>query len=89
MNIQSEVKVHTIRTIPPQYTINPWHPKAKYSPANPKMAELCNHTAQASLHHAFAKDGRLKYPNLPNIDGDIWWDWWLVFCWFWGWRAIS
>ena len=58
------------------------HPKASPSPADPKMAVLSNHTAQASLHHACAKDGYLKFPYLPNIDGDIWWDWWLVFCWF-------
>ena len=68
-----------------QNTIQPWHPKAKPNPTNPKMEDMCNHTAQASLHHACAKDGRLKCPDLPKIDGDIWWDWWLVFCWFWGW----
>ena len=79
----------SFRTIPPQYTIKPWRPKDKSSPADPKMAELSNHTVQASLHHACAKDRRLKCPDLPNIDGDIWLDWWLVFCWFWGWRTIS
>ena len=89
MNIQSEVKVHMIRTIPPQYTIKPWRPKSKSSPADPKMAELCNHTAQASLHRACAKDGHLKCPNLPNIDGDIWWDLWLVFCYFWVGRHLT
>ena len=62
-----------------QNTIKPWRPKASPSPADPKMAEMCNHAAQASLHHACAKDGRLKCPDLPKIDGDIWWDWWLVF----------
>ena len=58
-----------ICTIPPQYTIKPLRPKAKPSPADPKMAELCNHMAQASLHHACTKDGRSKCPNLTNIDG--------------------
>jgi hypothetical protein len=27
------------------------------NPADPKVAELCNHMAQASSHHACAKDG--------------------------------
>ena len=67
-----------------QNTIQPWHPKASPSPVDTKMAELSNHKAQASLHHACAKDVYLKCPHPPNIDGDIWWDWWLVFCWFWG-----
>ena len=62
-----------------QNTIQPWHPKAKTSPADPKIADLCNHTVQASLHHACAKDGYLKCHHPPNSDGDIWWDWWLVF----------
>ena len=57
-------------------------PKASPSPANPKQAELCNHTAQASFHNACAKEGRLECPDLPNIDGNIWWDWWLVFAGF-------
>ena len=50
--------------------------KASPSPADPKMTELCNHTSQESSHHACAKDGLLKFPDLPNIDGDIWWDLW-------------
>ena len=70
-----------------QNTIQPWHPKASPSPADPKMVELSNHTAHASLHHACAKDGYLKCPHLPNINVDIWWDWWVFFCWFWGWQT--
>jgi len=51
------------------------------------MVELCNHTAQASSHHACAEDGNLKHPHLPVIDGDNWVDWWLVVGWIWGWRT--
>jgi hypothetical protein len=40
--------------------------------ADPKMAELCNHTAHASSHYACTEDGYFKCPILPNIDGDIW-----------------
>jgi hypothetical protein len=47
---------------------------ASPSAADPKMAELYNHMAQASLHYTCAEDGCLKYPNLPNIDGGIWLD---------------
>jgi hypothetical protein len=47
---------------------------ASPSTANPKMAELCNHTAQASFSHECAEDGCLKCPIPPNIDGDIWSD---------------
>ena len=36
------------------------------------MVELCNHTAQASSHHACAEDDNLKRPHLPIIDGDNW-----------------
>ncbi len=46
--------------------------------AHPKMIELCNHTAQASAHHACAENDNLKHPHPPIIDGDIRMDWWLV-----------
>jgi hypothetical protein len=42
--------------------------------SDPKMAELCNHTAHASSHYACTEDGYFKRPILPNIDGDIWLD---------------
>jgi len=35
------------------------HFAASPSAAHPKMVELCNHTAQASSHHACAEDGVL------------------------------
>ena len=82
-----EVKVHRIRIIPPQNTIKPWRPKAKPSPSNPKMAELCNHTAQASSHHACAKDGCLNVTIcqiLMEIFGGIGG---CFFCCFWGWQT--
>ena len=60
---------------------------ASPSPANPKMVKLYNHTAQTSSSHKCAEDGHLKCPDLPNIDGDIWLDWWLIFCWFWVWQT--
>jgi hypothetical protein len=47
---------------------------ASPSTANPKMAELCNHTAHASSHYACTEDGYFKRPILQNIDGDIWSD---------------
>ena len=37
---------------------------------HPKMVELCNHTAQASSHHAFVEDGNFVRPHMPIIDGD-------------------
>jgi len=43
------------------------------SPANPKMADLCNHMAQASSSDGCGEDGYFKRPIQPNIDGDIWW----------------
>ena len=48
---------------------------ASPSAAHPKMVELCNHTAQASSHHACAEDGNLKRTHPPIIDGDNWVDW--------------
>ncbi len=50
---------------------------------------MCNHTAQASAHHACAEDGDLKCPHLLNIDGDIWLDRWLVCGRTWGWRSCG
>jgi hypothetical protein len=47
---------------------------ASPSAADPKMAELCNHTAHASSHYACTEDGYFKRPILPNINGDIWSD---------------
>jgi hypothetical protein len=47
---------------------------ASPSTANPKMVELCNHTAQPSSHHARAEDGHLKCPHPLNIGGDFWSD---------------
>jgi hypothetical protein len=45
---------------------------ASPSAADPKMADLCNHTAHASLSDGFAEDGYFKRPIQPNIHGDIW-----------------
>jgi hypothetical protein len=45
---------------------------ASPSAADPKMADLCNHTAHVSLSDGFAEDGYFKRPIQPNIDGDIW-----------------
>ena len=45
---------------------------ASPSAADPKMADLCNHTAHASSSDGFAKDGYFKRPIQPNIHGDIW-----------------
>ncbi len=39
--------------------------------ADPKMAELCNHTAHVSSHYACTEDEYFKRPILPNIDGNI------------------
>jgi hypothetical protein len=60
---------------------------ASPSAANPEMAEQCNHTAQASSHHACAEDRYFKRPIPPNIDGDIWSDMGWYFCWFLGGRT--
>ena len=76
----------------PKYSLNPFVLLMSFtivfaaspSAAHPKMVELCNHTAQASSHHACAEDGNLKRPHLPIIDGDNWVDWWLVVGWIWG-----
>jgi hypothetical protein len=59
---------------------------ASPSTAHPKMVKLCNHTAQASSHHACTEDGNLKRPHPPIMDGDNWMDWWLVVGWIWGWQ---
>ncbi len=62
---------------------------ASPSAADPKikMADLCNHMAQASSSDGCAEDGYFKRPIQPNIDGDIWsvsgWD----FCWFLVWQT--
>ena len=45
---------------------------ASPSASDPKMADLCNHTAQASSSDGCAEDGYFKRPIQPNIDGDIW-----------------
>jgi hypothetical protein len=45
---------------------------ASPSAADPKMADLCNHTAHASSSDGFAEDGYFKRPIQPNIYGDIW-----------------
>jgi len=45
---------------------------ASPSTTNPKMADLCNHTAQASSSDGCAEDWCFKRPIQPNIDGDIW-----------------
>ncbi len=66
--------------------------EATPSATNPKMAELCNQTAQLSAHHTYTEDGYFKHPHTSNIDGDKWLDigWFflvvgnrLVFAWFW------
>jgi hypothetical protein len=40
---------------------------ASPSTADPKMADLCNHTAHASLPDGFSEDGYFKRPIQPNI----------------------
>jgi hypothetical protein len=45
---------------------------ASPSATHPKMVECCNHTAQASSHHAGAEDGHLKRPYPSIVDGDNW-----------------
>jgi hypothetical protein len=42
------------------------------SAADPKMADLCNHTTQAYSSDGCAENGYFKRPIQPNIDGDIW-----------------
>ena len=42
---------------------------ASPSAADPKIADLCNHTAHASLSDGFAEDGYFKRPIQPNIHG--------------------
>ena len=42
------------------------------SAADPKMADLCNHTAHASSSDGFAEDGYFKCHIQPNFYGDIW-----------------
>ena len=45
---------------------------ASPSATDPKMADLCNHTAHASSSDGFAEDGYSTRPIQPNIDWDIW-----------------
>ena len=45
---------------------------ASPSAADPKMADLRNHMAQASSSDGFAEDGYFKRPIKPNIYGDFW-----------------
>jgi hypothetical protein len=45
---------------------------ASPSTADPKMADLCNHTTQAYSSDGCTEDGYVKRPIQPNIDGDIW-----------------
>jgi len=62
---------------------------ASPSATDPKMADLCNHTAQASSSDGFSEDGYFKRPIQPNTDGDIWSvsDW--VFVGFWVDRPLT
>ena len=46
---------------------------ASPSATHPKMVELCNHTAQASSHHACAEDGNLKHCHPPIMMEIIGW----------------
>ncbi len=57
--------------------------------ANHKIVGPCIHLAQASTHHARAEDSYLKHPHPPNIDGDTWWDRWMVYAWTWGWQTCD
>jgi hypothetical protein len=62
---------------------------ASPSAADPKMADLCNHTAHASSSDGFAEDGYFKYPIQPNIHGDIWSVSGWVFVGFWAGRPLT
>jgi hypothetical protein len=62
---------------------------ASPSTANPKMADLCNHTAHASSSNGFAEDGYIKCHIQPNIDGDIWSVSGWVFVVFWVGRRLT
>ena len=62
---------------------------ASPSAADPKMADLCNHTAQASSSDGFSEDGYFKRPIQPNIDGDIWSVSGWVFVGFWVGRPLT
>ncbi len=62
---------------------------ASPSTADPKMADLCNYTAQASSSDGFAEDGYFKRPIQPNIDGDIWSVSGWVFVGFWVGRPLT
>jgi hypothetical protein len=62
---------------------------ASHSAAQPKIVELCNHTAHASFHHVCAEDGNLKRSHPPIIDGDKQVDWWLVVGWICSWRTAD
>jgi hypothetical protein len=62
---------------------------ASPSAADPKMADLCNHTAHASSSDGFAEDGYFKHPIQPNIHGDIWSVSGWVFVGFWVGRPLT
>jgi len=62
---------------------------ASPSATNPKMADLCNHTAQASSSDGCAEDWYFKRPIQPNIDGDIWSVSGWVFVGFWVGRPLT
>jgi hypothetical protein len=59
------------------------------SAADPKMRDMCNHTAQASSSDGCAEDGYFKRPIQPNIDGDIWSFSGWVFVGFWVGRPLT
>ncbi len=62
---------------------------ASPSAADPKMADLCNLTAQASSSDGCTEDGYFKRPVQPNIDGDIWLVSGWVFVGFWVGRPLT
>jgi hypothetical protein len=56
---------------------------------DPKMVESPANMAHASSSYACAEDGYFKRPHTASIDGDIWLDRGLVFCWIWSWRTFD
>ena len=62
---------------------------ASPSAADPKMADLCNHMAQASSSDGHAEDGYFKRSIHSNIDGDIWSVSGWVFVGFWVGRPLA
>ena len=62
---------------------------ASPSAADPNLANLCNHTAQASSSDGCAEDWNFKHPIQPNIDGDIWSVSGWVFVGFWVGRPLT